>query len=456
MAATHPELVAHHLTEAGQERAAIPWWVRAGTRARQQAAYADAVRLFERALGLLDALPAGPDRDRLELEIQVSLGISLQAIRVFAAPEVGALHARGRALCRRVEGGPLLLGALGGLFLYYFYRSDLAAAREMAEQHRVVTERIGALNRLCASHSALGLTAFQTGALAQAREELARSIELNDIHPRPPGTALTPSNIGVVSEAMLAMTLAVQGEVDEAVTTSRRALDRADRCPASERAFSLAYAATCAARVHLFRRETDLARRHALQAVEIGGANGFGLLVAIGRITDAAARVLAGDAAATDELAAAVASWRERGLELDTPYWLAVVAEGHRAVGRHGDALAAVEEALGAVASHGASVFLSELLRVRGELAAAGSRAAARVDLERALAIARAQGARLFELLAATSLHRLGAAEGERKEMASRLASVVGELREGRDTADVSEAVALLDCAGGAGTGRAA
>ena len=79
-AAAHPELVALHLTEAGQERAAIAWWVRGGTRARQRAAYAGAIEQLRRGLDLLPAaLPPGPDRDRIELEIKVSLGISLQA-----------------------------------------------------------------------------------------------------------------------------------------------------------------------------------------------------------------------------------------------------------------------------------------------------------------------------------------------------------------------------------------
>jgi hypothetical protein len=454
-ASAHPELVAHHLTEAAQERLAIAWWVRAGTRARQQAAYADAISLLERALGLLDTLPAGPERDRLELEIQVSLGISLQATRGFAAPEVGALHARGRELCRRVEGGPLLLGALGGLFLYYLYRSDLGAAREMAEQHRAVTQQIGALNRLCASHSALGLVAFQTGALADARAELTHSIELYDTHPRPAGTALTPNNIAVVSEVMLATTLVVQGALDEAVVTIRRALDRAERCGPSERASSLAYAETCAARVHLYRREPEPARRHAERAIEIGATHGFGLPVAVGRLSDAAARVLAGDASATDEIAAAVAKLRERGLELDAPYWLAIAAEGRRAAGRLADARTVVDEARRSVVIHGALIFESELLRLRGELAASDEPAAARADLERALAVAREQGARLFELRAATSLYRLEAGGTRREAMAAQLASVLARFHEGRETDDVRDAATLVG-AGIGETGRTA
>ena len=39
-----------HLTEARQERAAIAWWVRGGTRARQRAAYAGAIEQLRRGL----------------------------------------------------------------------------------------------------------------------------------------------------------------------------------------------------------------------------------------------------------------------------------------------------------------------------------------------------------------------------------------------------------------------
>ena len=112
-AAAHPELVALHLTEARQERAAIAWWVRGGTRARQRAAYAGAIEQLRRGLDLLPAA-CRPARSRPHrARGQGSLGISLQATLGFAAPEVGEIHARGGAV---PDGGgrPLLLGALGG------------------------------------------------------------------------------------------------------------------------------------------------------------------------------------------------------------------------------------------------------------------------------------------------------------------------------------------------------
>jgi len=407
-AATQPELVAHHLTEAGQDRAAIGWWVRGGTRARQRAAYADAIEQLRRALDLLPAaLPPGPERDRIELEIRVSLGISLQGRLGFAAPEVGQVHARARELCRTVEGGPLLLGALGGLFLYDLFRSDLVAAREMAQQHLLVTETIGARNRLCASYSALGYTAFQGGAPEEARGHFERSIELVDTYPRPDGTALTPNNIGVASESMLALTLCVLGHVEAAVAASARALARADRCPPGERAFSTAYAWTCASRLHLLREEPLEARHAAQEAIRIGREHGFALHVGTGALADCAARIALGEPA-TDDLAAALAAWRARGLDLDAPYWLGAVAAGRRAAGRLDDARSTLEEALALVERQGERVHEAELYRLRGEIRAEHDGIGALADLERALRVAREQGARLFELRAARSLERLG------------------------------------------------
>ena len=63
---------------------------------------------------------------------------------------------------------------------------------------------------------------------------------------------------------------------------------------------------------------------------------------------------------------------------------------------------------------------------------------------ERALAIAREQGARSFELRGATSLTRLWRDQGKRAEARELLAPVYGWFTEGFDTRDLIEAKALL------------
>jgi predicted ATPase len=64
---------------------------------------------------------------------------------------------------------------------------------------------------------------------------------------------------------------------------------------------------------------------------------------------------------------------------------------------------------------------------------------------ERALAIARSQQAKSWELRAAVSMARLWRDQGERDEARDLLAPVYGWLIEGFDTLDLNEARALLD-----------
>jgi predicted ATPase len=65
--------------------------------------------------------------------------------------------------------------------------------------------------------------------------------------------------------------------------------------------------------------------------------------------------------------------------------------------------------------------------------------------LRSAVAIAREQGTRGFELRAAASLARLMSSQGRRSEACDLLAPIYGWFTEGFDTPDLKEAEALLD-----------
>ena len=65
--------------------------------------------------------------------------------------------------------------------------------------------------------------------------------------------------------------------------------------------------------------------------------------------------------------------------------------------------------------------------------------------MQRALAVARQQGAKLFELRAATCLSRLWQRQGKREAARHMLAEVYGWFTEGFETADLQEARTLLE-----------
>jgi len=90
----------------------------------------------------------------------------------------------------------------------------------------------------------------------------------------------------------------------------------------------------------------------------------------------------------------------------------------------------------------------AEVNRVGGEIALKSPEsdaAKAETYFERALAIARQQQAKSWELRAAMSMARLWRDQGKRKEARELLAPVYGWFTEGSDTRDLKEAKALLE-----------
>ena len=90
----------------------------------------------------------------------------------------------------------------------------------------------------------------------------------------------------------------------------------------------------------------------------------------------------------------------------------------------------------------------AELNRLEGELVLASAEpdaSAAEASFRKAIARARGQDAKAWELRAATSLARRLARQGKREEARGLLAPIYGWFTEGFDTPDLKEAKALLD-----------
>ncbi len=86
--ATEPELLAHHLTAAGQAAAAIPFWQQAGTLALKRLALNEAIAHLNQGMALIGTLPPSPERDGQELDLRTPLGTAWIALKGWAAPEV--------------------------------------------------------------------------------------------------------------------------------------------------------------------------------------------------------------------------------------------------------------------------------------------------------------------------------------------------------------------------------
>jgi predicted ATPase len=216
-------------------------------------------------------------------------------------------------------------------------------------------------------------------------------------------------------------------------------------------AFSLARALYYATVLHRFRREGAATQEHAEAALAIITAQGFAQLLGVATHAQGWALAVQGQreeglAQMQQGLAAAQAAESRLGLSA----WLALLAEAYGQSGQAEVGLRLLAEALAHVEHTGERYHEAEVYRLKGELllnAECGVRNAELAEecFQQALAVARRQQARSWELRAAMSLSRLWQQQGKHTEARELLAPIYGWFTEGFDTLDLQEAKALLD-----------
>jgi class 3 adenylate cyclase/tetratricopeptide (TPR) repeat protein len=105
-AAQQPELLALHLTEAGQAEEAASLWLEAARRSLARSALTEATRMLRRGLSGLERLPASRSVFDLRLSLMALLGPALIALRGPGASETQELYANAYALCNDMAEDP--------------------------------------------------------------------------------------------------------------------------------------------------------------------------------------------------------------------------------------------------------------------------------------------------------------------------------------------------------------
>ena len=113
---TEPEVLAHHLTDAGLAEAAIPLWQAAGELALKRMALTEAISHLNQGLELLSTLPRSSQRDASELGLRILLGTAWLALKGWAAPEVWTSLHPALALAKSLERHDALAPIFWGLF----------------------------------------------------------------------------------------------------------------------------------------------------------------------------------------------------------------------------------------------------------------------------------------------------------------------------------------------------
>ena len=123
------------------------------------------------------------------------------------------------------------------------------------------------------------------------------------------------------------------------------------------------------------------------------------------------------------------------------------LAKAHAELGQFDEAWRNVHQAIAAIDNSNETWCEADLNRIAGEIARKSDADALKAEkyFERALAVARQQQAKSWELRAATSMARLWRDQGKVHQAHELLAPVYGWFTEGFDTRDLKDAKALLD-----------
>src|SRR5262249_48091664 len=138
----------------------------------------------------------------------------------------------------------------------------------------------------------------------------------------------------------------------------------------------------------------------------------------------------------------------QTGTKVHLPAYLAALAKAYADLGQLDEAWRCIGEAMSAVETTKEKWLEAEVHRTAAEIALISSKpdaAKAEAYFEHALAVARMQQAKSFELRAAMSMARLWRVQGKPNKASDLLAAVYGWFTEGFDTRDLKEAKALLE-----------
>ncbi len=443
--ATQPELLAHHFTEAGLEAQALDYWIRAGQNAVARSANAEAIGQLARALEVLRTLPDTTARAQQELTIHMALGPALIATNGYGALQVHETYVRARELCHQLGDTVRLFPVLRGLWNRSLMRADHRETQELGEQLLALADRLHDPANLVEAHRALGTVLWNVGELSRAHHHLERGIALYDPGQHRSLAFVYGADPGVVCRLYDGIVLWTLGYPERGRERMRDALSLASEL---SHPHSVAFAFVFAALLERVCGDRHSAREHAHAAVLLASEHGIAQWLAGATVLLGSVLVLEGQHAdGIGRIHHGMASWRAASAEILRPVWLALLAEAYRECGDYRGGVRALDEALALISRAEEHWYEPEVLRLKGEMTLALSpddHVGALACFERAMAIARHQGARSWELRTTVSVSLLCQRRGENEEARRLLAPILGWFTEGSDTADLEVARQLL------------
>ena len=444
---TEPELLAHHLTAAGQADAAVGYWQKAGKLAINRLALREAISHLSQGMQIIGTLTPSPARDVKELDLRTPLGTAWLAFKGWGAPEVWSSFHPALALAKSLGRGDALLPIYLGLCVYLLCHCRLAESLDWSNEILASAEGSGDLELLVVGHRATCMTYFYRGDFNESREHGDQVIALYD--EKKHHHLANIMNVDPKTSAGLHNSLGawMLGYPERALQVSAATELHARR---RGHPFDIGWALTFGALVWNLRCEPEqillrveeaerLGRTHRLPFISDVLVYGFRAIAWLreGRLEEGIRQLHSG-----------IERWRTSAGELSVPYYQALLAEGLVVSGDLVGGLRLIEESVVQIARPGWEErwYVAEVLRLKGwMLQKQGTLDAAEQSYCASLDVAREQQAKSWELRTSTNLAGLWQSQGKRKEAYELIAPIYNWFTEGFETKDLKDAKALLE-----------
>jgi hypothetical protein len=390
-------------------------------------------------LALDDAARGGLD----EMHLQAAMGVSLMftrggrdAARVALNRSFAIADKRGDALAQ--------LRLLGPLNMFYLRTGDFKTALHHARRCSAIAETVDDPVAAALAHSILGISLHLRGDLKDAGTELEAALP-----PEPRARRTTTIYLGFegksLAGAILARNLWLQGFPDQAVERAHQTIGDAAEL---DHSLTLAIALIWGISVFLWAGDLQRAEQHIDRLIAHSESHSLLPYLAVGRGFGAELASRRGDASGGVEmLQGCLEKLHAMPYELLSTHLNISLVQGCVAVGRFAEGGALIDATIQRVAANGDTVYMPELLRLKGSLLLSQPQpgvADAELCFAQSLELSRHHGARAWELRTATDLSTLYAGRGQAERGRAILQPVFEQFVEGADTTDVKAAKRLL------------
>ena len=459
-----PELLARHCTEAGLIEKAVGLWGKAGRRSLERSALVEAIAQLTRALDQIAALRTTPALRREQIKLQAALITPLIHVKGYAAPETKAVIERARLLIEQAQarGEPpedplILFSALYGFLTMNVVAFNGDVLRRLAAEFLALAEKQETIplsltaptvpfGALLVAHRVVGICLLFLGDFLKGLPHFERAIELYDPAEHRPLATLFGTDTRAHSLCYRSWAFWFLGYPNAAILDARHAVHGAREMGL---AGTLMNTLALTSLTHVFCGDCTTATAQLDELAGLAEKKGSLYWKAFAMWLQGWLLALIGNAPeAVVILTSGVAAWRSTGATLFAPMQLSYLATTYAKLGQFDDARRSLSEAATAMEASKEMWFEAEANRLAGEVALISpEHDAAKVQayFERALAVARQQQAKSWELRAAMSLARLWRDQGKVQQARELLAPVYGWFSEGFETRDLNEAKGLLE-----------